>query len=143
VYFCLKLVSDNFATAHRSSPCHRPFSLRLCSLPIFCCSFSGCHFFCSLNYRCRSLRKITLCCPFFLGPYPLIFRCRILPLPNYPVAQSPVAVFSVALFFSCLFYRCRFCRESSYRIASHRTLRSVKRTLKLRGLSNPAVRGGY
>jgi len=102
---------------------HRLVTVRFLSVYVhcqfFCCSFSGCHFFCSLNYRCRSFRKITLCCPFFLGPYPLIFRCRILPLPNYPVAQSPVAVFSVALFSVAFFTVAVF--AVNRRIVSHLT----------------------
>ena len=102
-------------------------------------------FFCSLKYRCRSFRTVTLCCPFFLPaylllpsfpvakfsvahfsgcrffcclfsvavisdinfllpffPYRLIFRCRILPLPNFPLP------FFRCSFYSCPFYRCRY-----------------------------------
>jgi len=43
---------------------------------------------------------LIFCCLF---SYPLIFRCRVFLLPNFPVAQSSIAVISVALFMVAVF----------------------------------------
>jgi len=102
VYFCLKLDSDNFATAHRSSPCHRFLSVYV-RCPFFVAHFSGCHFFCSLKYRCHSFRRIrtiTLCCSFF--PTGLFFVAEFsgCPIFRYPFFRLP--------FFCCPFFRYRY-----------------------------------
>ena len=57
-------------------------------------------FFCSLKYRCRSFRTVTLCCPFFLPAYLL--------LPSFPVAKFSVAHFSGCRYFLLPFFRCRY-----------------------------------
>ena len=53
-----------FCHGTSSSPCHRPFPLSLCPLPIFCCSFSGCPIF-----RCQFLRLSFFPLPFLSLPF--------------------------------------------------------------------------
>ena len=87
-----------------------------------------------LLFSAAVISDINFCCPF---SYPLIFRCRIFRLLNFPVAQFfgcpifwlanfpaaqfsgnpifrhpsfPLPFFPFSLpFFSCPFYRCHFC----------------------------------
>jgi len=68
--------------------------------PFFVAEFSGCPFFRLPFFPLPLFLTLIFCCPF---SYPVIFRCRILPLPNFPVAQSSVALFTVAFYRVCVY----------------------------------------